>query len=76
MKDQPSAPCRAKGQRQRTNRPSADYFDETRQFLAGIEVYPFAGRVQISQAPIFFALNPDQFLDNWNRLADWAAFRK
>ena len=37
---------------------SANHFDKIRQFLAGIEIYPFAGRVQIGQAPVFFALDP------------------
>jgi hypothetical protein len=55
--------------------PSSDYFDEIRQFLPGIEVYPFAGRVQIGQAPIFFALNPYQVLENWNQPAGLVIFR-
>jgi hypothetical protein len=41
---------------------SSDHFDKIRQFLAGIEIYPFAGRIRIGQALIFFALNPDQAL--------------
>jgi hypothetical protein len=55
---------------------SSDYFDETRQFLPGIEVYPFAGLVQISQALVFLALNPDQILVIWIQPADGAFFRK
>jgi len=41
---------------------SSNHFDEIRQFLPGIEIYPFAGLVQIGQALIFFALNPHQVL--------------
>jgi hypothetical protein len=55
--------------------PSSDYFDEILQFPAGIEVYPFAGRVQIGQAPVFFALNPYQVLENWNLPAGLVIFR-
>jgi hypothetical protein len=54
--------------------PSSDNFDEIRQFLPGIEVYPFAGRVQIGQAPVFFASNPYQVLENWNQPADLVIF--
>jgi hypothetical protein len=54
--------------------PSSDYFDEIRQFFAGIEIYPFACRVQIGQAPIFFALNPDQVLLIWIQSAGLAIF--
>ncbi|MGA2181214.1 MAG: hypothetical protein ABSH15_16750 [Verrucomicrobiota bacterium] len=46
---------------------SSDYLDEIRQFLPGIEVYPFAGRISIGQTPVSFALNPYQFLENWNQ---------
>jgi len=52
-----------------------NYFDEIRQFSAGIEVYPFAGFVQIGQAPVFLALNPDQFLENRNWPAGLAIIR-
>ena len=55
--------------------PSSDYFDEIRQFLPGIEVYPFAGLVQIGQAPVFFALNPDQDFVIWIQPADFIIFR-
>jgi hypothetical protein len=57
-------------------RISSDYFDKIRQFLAGIEVYPFAGRVQISQTPVFLALNPYQFHRSLNLPADLAVFRE
>jgi hypothetical protein len=53
---------------------SPDYFNGTRQFLSGIEIYPFAGLVQVSQAPVFLALNPDQILVIWIQPADWAVF--
>jgi hypothetical protein len=55
--------------------PSADYFDEIRQFLPGIEVYPFAGRVQIGQTPVSFALNPYRVLVIWNQPAGLVIFR-
>jgi hypothetical protein len=41
---------------------SSNHFDKIRQFLPGIEIYPFAGLVQIGQAHIFFALDPGQIL--------------
>ena len=41
---------------------SSNHFDKIRQFLPGIEIDPFAGRIQIGQALIFFALNPYQIL--------------
>jgi hypothetical protein len=56
--------------------PSSDFFDETRQFLAGIEVYPIAGRVQIGQTIEFLALNPDQVLVILIQPAAGAVFRK
>jgi hypothetical protein len=55
--------------------PSSDHFDKIRYFLAGIEIYPLAGRVQIGQALIFFALNPDQVLVSRNLPADLVIFR-
>jgi hypothetical protein len=55
--------------------PSSDYFDEVRQFLPGIEIYPFAGRVQIGQTPVSFALNPHQVLVIWNQPAGFIIFR-
>jgi len=74
--EQPSAHCHAKVQRQRIIRPSSDYFDETRQFFPGIEVDPFAGLIQISQALVFLALNPDQVLVIWIQPDDGAVLRK
>jgi hypothetical protein len=56
--------------------PSSDYFDEIRQFLAGIEVYPFIGRVQIGQTPVSFALNPYQNHVRLNLTSDLAVFRE
>jgi hypothetical protein len=56
--------------------PSSDYFDETGQFLPGIEVCPFVSLVQISQAPEFLALNPNQVLVIWIPPADGAVFSK
>jgi hypothetical protein len=53
---------------------SSDYLDEIRQFLPGIEVYPFAGRICIGQTPVSFALNPYQFLVNWNQTAGLVIF--
>src|SRR5208283_4219802 len=44
---------------------SSDHFDEIRQFLAGVEIYPFAGRVQIGQATVVFALDPYQIRVIW-----------
>jgi hypothetical protein len=41
---------------------SANHFDKIRQFLPGIEIYPFAGRIRIGQTPESFALNPYQVL--------------
>jgi hypothetical protein len=58
------------------NRLLSDYFDEICQFLPGIEVYPFAGLVQISQAPVFLALNPDQVLVIWIQPAAGAFWGK
>jgi len=55
---------------------SSDYFDEIRQFFAGIKVYPFPGLVQIGQTPEFLALNPDQVLVIWIHPVDGAFFRK
>jgi hypothetical protein len=56
--------------------PSSDYFDEIRQFLPGIEVYPFAGRVIIiGQTTISLALNPYQVLVIWNPPAGFIIFR-
>jgi len=53
----------------------SDYFDEIRQFLPGIEVYPFAGRsIRIGQTPVSFALNPYQVLEIWNRTAGLVIF--
>jgi hypothetical protein len=74
--DRLSAPGRAQVQRRRISKRSSDFFDETRQFLSGIEVNPLAGLVQISQAPEFLALNPDQILEVWIRPAAWAFFRE
>jgi hypothetical protein len=74
--EQPSAHCHAKVQRQRIIRPSSDYFDETHQFFPGIEVDPFAGFIQISQALVFLALNPDQVLVIWIQPDDGAVLRK
>ena len=42
--------------------PSSDHFDKICQFLAGIEIYPFAGRIGKSQAPVTFALDPHQVI--------------
>jgi hypothetical protein len=42
--------------------------------LAGIEVYPFAVRIQISHAPVSFALNPDQIFVIRIRHLNFAAF--
>jgi hypothetical protein len=46
---------------------SPDHFDKIHQFPAGIEIYPFTGRVQIGHAPVSLALNPyqDQTSLNW-----------
>jgi hypothetical protein len=41
---------------------SSDHFDKIFQFLAGIEIYPFAGLVGKSQAPVPFALDPNQVI--------------
>jgi hypothetical protein len=56
------------------NPGSSDHFDKSRQFLTGIEIYPFAGRVQIGHAPVSLALNPYQILVNWNLPTDLAGF--
>jgi hypothetical protein len=58
----------------RTEPQLSDYFDEIRQFLPGIEVYPFAGRIRIGQTPVSFALNPYQVLENWNQPAGLVIF--
>jgi hypothetical protein len=54
--------------------PSSDDFDKARQFPPGIEVYPFAARVQIGQAPVTLALNPYQVLENRNQAAGLVIF--
>ena len=56
--------------------PSFDDFDEIRQFLPGIEVYSFIGRVQIGQTPVSFALNPYQNHVRLNLPSDLAVFRE
>jgi hypothetical protein len=38
----------------------SNHLNETGQRLAGVEVYPFASRISIGQAPVAFALDPDQ----------------
>ncbi|MGA2178193.1 MAG: hypothetical protein ABSH15_01230 [Verrucomicrobiota bacterium] len=48
--------------------PSSDHFDKICQFLAGIEIYPFAGRIGKSQAPVTFALDPHQVIVNFGVL--------
>jgi hypothetical protein len=49
-------------QQRRINLLSSDHFDKICQFLAGIEVYPFAVRIGKSQAPVTFALDPRQII--------------
>jgi hypothetical protein len=39
---------------------SCDHLDKVCQFFAVIEIDPLTGRVQMRQAPIFLALNPNQ----------------
>ena len=56
--------------------PSTDHLDKIRQFLAGIEIYPVAGCVNIGQAPVFFALNPYQDKASLNKPAGWVVFRE
>ena len=47
---------------------SSDHFDKIFQFLAGIEIYPFAGLVNKSQAAVTFALDPHQVIVNFGLL--------
>jgi hypothetical protein len=54
---------------------SSDHFDETPQFLAGIEIYPIAVVVTIGQAPVSFVLNPHQDQASLNQPADLVVFR-
>jgi hypothetical protein len=57
-----------------THYASSNHVDEVLQSLAGIEIYPFACRVHISQAPVFLALNPYQIFMIRMRLFGRAGF--
>jgi len=52
-----------------------DHFDKIRYFLAGVEIYPFAGRVSIGHAPVSLALNPHQDQARLNQPAGLVIFR-
>jgi len=54
---------------------SSNHFEEIRQFLAGIEIDPIAGRVKIGQATVSFALDPYQVRVNWKLPAGLDAFK-
>ena len=69
--------CRAvckKRPRTLTHFLSSDHVDKVLQFLAGIEIYPFARRAHISHTPMFLALNPYQIFMIGVRLFCRASF--
>ncbi len=50
----------------------SNHFKDTRQHPAGIEVHPFAIRILPGEAPVLFALNPDQLDIQRNRPGHFA----